>query len=157
MNVLERLVPPLFLCTKNNTLEEQDEADLDDQKGGERDTKRIKSDTCDTSGGDERQEDVYSILAASTNTTSLSTTSKQEYHTQLKNQLANHIAENEKLLQRRQNVYQSLVRLHELYETGLDGIARMNDLTFVPDNVMPEWKEYGWFFKFVTSQWVMHQ
>ena len=125
-------------------MEEQDKVDVDDQKGGERDTKRVKSDTCDTSGGDERQEDVdNNLLAAGTTTTTSSsssspTNSKQEYHTQLKKQLANHIAENEKLLQRRQNVFQSLVRLHELYETGLDGIARMNDLTFVPDNVMPE-------------------
>ena len=144
MNVLERLVPPLLLCTKNSitTSEGQEEVDVDDQEGGERDTKKVKSENCGTSSGDVRQDDVDNLLAASTTTSSSSssspTNSKQEYHTQLKKQLANHIAENEKLLQRRQNVFQSLVRLHELYETGLDGIARMNDLTFVPDNVMPE-------------------
>jgi len=39
---------------------------------------------------------------------------------------------------RRENVLKSLVSLHELYETGLDSISRMNDMKFVPDNVMPE-------------------
>jgi hypothetical protein len=42
------------------------------------------------------------------------------------------------LSKRRDNVLQSLVSLHELYETGLDSISRMNDMNFVPDNVMPE-------------------
>lgn len=40
-------------------------------------------------------------------------------------------------MKRRGDVFRSMVALHELYETGLDGISRMNDLRFVPDNVMP--------------------
>jgi hypothetical protein len=148
MNVLERLVPTLLLCTKNNAAElEEEEGDDDEREGGERSMKRVKSDSCEKSGGgggdDERHEDVDIVLAARNTTTNnnpktTTTTSKQEYHTQLQKQLAQHVHENQKLLKRRQNVFQSLVRLHELYETGLDGIARMNDLTFVPDNVMPE-------------------
>ena len=34
------------------------------------------------------------------------------------------------------SVFNFLVELHECYKTGLDGIARMNDLRNVPDNVM---------------------
>ena len=59
-----------------------------------------------------------------------STLLKQEYkQLQIQNQL---------LLQRRNNVFKSMVQLHELYESGLDGIARMNDLRNVPDNVMSD-------------------
>lgn len=42
------------------------------------------------------------------------------------------------LSKRRLGVLTSLVSLHELYETGLDSISRINDMNFVPDNVMPE-------------------
>ncbi len=57
---------------------------------------------------------------------------------QLQNQLKQHKKQNEYLVKRRSNVFKSMVALLELYETGLDAIARMNDLSFVPDNVMPD-------------------
>ena len=66
------------------------------------------------------------------------TSSKIEYLDQLRKELAQHKQQNQLLMTRRNNVFKSMVTLHEMYETGLDGIARMNDLRFVPDNVMPE-------------------
>mmetsp|Transcript_16383 Transcript_16383/g.34277 ORF Transcript_16383/g.34277 Transcript_16383/m.34277 type:complete len:378 (+) Transcript_16383:10-1143(+) len=60
----------------------------------------------------------------------------QDYSKYLKQELAHQKLQNQLLMQRRKKVFQSMVKLHELYESGLDGIARMGDLRNVPDNVM---------------------
>lgn len=54
----------------------------------------------------------------------------------LRQQLDQYKLENQRILERRMSVFNSLVELHECYETGLDGIARMNDLRNIPDNVI---------------------
>ena len=46
--------------------------------------------------------------------------------------------DNQSLMERRNNVMKNMIKCHEIYETGLDGIARMNDLRYVPDNVLPD-------------------
>ena len=56
--------------------------------------------------------------------------------TSLQKQLEHYKRQNQQLEEQRMSVYYSLVELHECYETGLDGIARANDLRVVPDNVM---------------------
>jgi hypothetical protein len=61
---------------------------------------------------------------------------REEYHSLLGAELKQHKRENLRLVKRRENIFKSIVTLHELYETGLDSIARMNN--FVPDNVMPD-------------------
>ena len=58
------------------------------------------------------------------------------YLAALRQQLSHHKLQNQRLIDRRMSVFNSLVELHECYETGLDGIARLNDLRNVPDNVM---------------------
>ncbi len=60
----------------------------------------------------------------------------QDYSNYLKQELTQQQRQNQLLMQRRKNVFRSMVKLHELYESGLDGIARMGDLRNVPDNVM---------------------
>lgn len=60
----------------------------------------------------------------------------QGYLDCLKQELTQQKRQNQLLMQRRRNVFQSMVKIHELYETGLDGIARTGDLRNVPDNVM---------------------
>jgi hypothetical protein len=80
----------------------------------------------DKGGSDDTCDDDKTTAAASSN--------KIEYQAQL--QRLQH--QNLLLSKRRDNVLKSLVSLHELYETGLDSISRMNDMNFVPDNVMPD-------------------
>lgn len=119
-NVLERLVHPLFLCANNSS-------NGDDREDGTG-TKERRGDGDRGSGengdSDEGKDDVSS--------------SKIDYRVQLRVELERCKRQNLLLVKRRENVFKSLVTLHELYETGLDGIARMNDLRFVPDNVMPD-------------------
>ena len=57
---------------------------------------------------------------------------------QLKRELEAVKKDNQSLMERRNNVMKNMVKCHEIYETGLDGIARMNDLRYVPDNVLPD-------------------
>ena len=57
---------------------------------------------------------------------------------QLKRELEAVKKDNQRLMERRNNVMKNMVKFHEIYETGLDGIARMNDLRYVPDNVLPD-------------------
>lgn len=64
--------------------------------------------------------------------------SKVIYHKQLEKELQKYKQQNQILMKRRNNVLKSMVALHEMYETGLDYISRINDLRFIPDNVMPD-------------------
>lgn len=57
---------------------------------------------------------------------------------QLKKELEAVKKDNQSLMERRNNVMKNMIKCHEIYETGLDGIARMNDLRYVPDNVLPD-------------------
>jgi len=57
---------------------------------------------------------------------------------QLKRELEAVKKDNQSLMERRNNVMKNMIKCHEIYETGLDGIARMNDLRYVPDNVLPD-------------------
>lgn len=57
---------------------------------------------------------------------------------QLRKQLDAVKKDNQSLMERRNNVMKNMIKCHEIYETGLDGIARMNDLRYVPDNVLPD-------------------
>ena len=145
MKVLDRLVPPLFLSTSTNHLGSRDD-DVGDAsvRDKEQSNKRNKGGT----GKDSEQQnkakegeggnDQSNNETNSQNASSTSDTSKVGYHKQLQEKLQRYKQQNEQLMERRQNIYKSMVALHELYETGLDGIARMNDLRFVPDNVMPD-------------------
>ena len=128
VNLLERLVHPLFLCANNSsTITNSYEHYGDDREDGTGAKKR-RGDGDRGSGengdSDEGKDDVSS--------------SKIDYQAQLRVELERCKQQNLLLVKRRENVFKSLVTLHELYETGLDGIARMNDLRLVPDNVMPD-------------------
>lgn len=64
--------------------------------------------------------------------------SNMHYRQQLAKELEKYKQQNQLLRKRRHNIFKSMVAFHELYETGLDSISRLNDLRFVPDNVMPD-------------------
>jgi len=127
MKVLERLVPPLILCSAKNPINH------DEDRGGEFKLRSKKK-----KGSAESDENEKDVSGDENNGQSDDESSNIQYHKQLQNELKQQIQQNELLMKRRSNVFKSMVALHELYETGLDGISRMNDLRFVPDNVMPD-------------------
>ena len=128
MNVLERLVPPLFLCANNSINDDWQDREGESGKISKRRKGDVDSGEQDASADDTDQSD----------TEKGTTSSKIDFHKQLQKELKQYKQQNQDLMQRRNNVSKSLVALHELYETGLDTISRMNDLRFVPDNVMPD-------------------
>ncbi|KAL7542689.1 hypothetical protein ACHAXR_011998 [Thalassiosira sp. AJA248-18] len=135
MEVLDRLVHPLFLCANNNnnatgSIEEDDDARIDNEDEKHHSKKRSKN-------GEGSVDHNNNIVSGGDNDQSNSS-GKIEHHKRLQEELERYKQQNELLMKRRSNVFKSMVSLHELYETGLDGIARMNDLRFVPDNVMPD-------------------
>ena len=123
---LARLAPPLFLCANNSIGADNDST----QDGSGNSFKKRKGGIGDKSDYDDDEQ--------ADNGTHDNRRSKIEYRKQLQNQLKQNKQQNQYLMKRRENVFKSFVAIHELYETGLDAIARMNDLRFVPDNVMPD-------------------
>ncbi|KAL9189083.1 hypothetical protein ACHAXT_011573 [Thalassiosira profunda] len=118
---LDRLIPPLFTCSKVSAGGEADATAGDAEgRGDAGDGESSKK----ARGDGEADQEVATGESARTK--------------QLKEELEKHKKHNELLMKRRNNVFKSMVALHEMYETGLDGIARMNDLRFCPDNVMPD-------------------
>ncbi len=128
-NILDRLVRPLFFrASDDNVRSNNHERHRDDGEIGN-ETKRRKADG-ELDGVEKYVDsDRRDVVACKT---------REEYHSQLEAELKRYKRENLRLVKRRENVFKSIVTLHELYETGLDSIARMNDLRFVPDNVMPD-------------------
>jgi hypothetical protein len=126
-NVVGRLVHPLFLYANDNNRNNisHELCGDDSDSGNEAKKRRVDGKECSGESGDSAQMDV--VASGGT-----------EYQSQLRAELERYKRENLLLVKRRENVFKSLVTLHEMYETGLDGIARSNDLRFVPDNVMPD-------------------
>ena len=121
VKVLDQMVQPLFLCAKATK-----QGGGDESSGSKKRKSGDENEEGGVAGDDNSVEDITSDRD-----------STNEYHNQLKEELTKQKQQNQLLMDRRRNVFRSMVALHELYETGLDGIARMNDLRYVPDNVMP--------------------
>lgn len=121
--LLDRLISPLFCQPMNNP---RDDA----------------YDACEEVTTDDNQENDTRTDAKKrkTGTSSLPAEAAvgetKDRLVSLQRELEQYRRQNEQILERRMSVYNSLVELHECYETGLDGIARANDLRNVPDNVM---------------------
>jgi len=127
-NVLERLVHPLFLCANKNYMNTNSFEQYGDDREDGKETNKIRGEG-ERGCGENAASDEEEYAVAS---------SKVAYQAQLRAELERYKQKNLFIVKRRENVFKSLVQVHELYETGLDGIARMNDLRFVPDNVMPD-------------------
>ena len=132
--VLDRLIPPLF-CQMKNTLPvhfmENNEEDVSEGQ----ETKKRKVDRVEEKEQDPSAEKIDdSIPNEASDAQHL--VSNTDRLTSLQKQLEHYKRQNQQLEEQRMSVYYSLVELHECYETGLDGIARANDLRVVPDNVM---------------------
>jgi hypothetical protein len=129
--LLDRLIPSLF-CQLTNDASDVRSTDIDtgderDQEASESKKRKIE-DSSDQP--DEAKEDEHLNVLESSQ-------SNNEYRlASLQRQLEQYKLQNQRLFERRMSVYNSLVELHECYETGLDGIARATDLRNVPDNVM---------------------
>lgn len=121
--LLDQLIPPLFSQSSSHDNSNEDEG---------RDDKKRKTDGDVASTTEETTVRSASCQSDDNNHPQ----SKEEYLTSLKQQLESYKHENERIRSTRMSVYNSFIELHECYETGLDGIARANDLRYVPDNVM---------------------
>lgn len=128
---LERLVPPLFLYAKNiykNNYEDTD-GDGDDNDDELNRNKKRK--------GGEHEKSIEDATSEANNKPDEGGNDKEsDYLQSLKEELKQYQLQNEQLKKRRNSVLKSMVTLHEMYETGLDSIAKANDLRNVPDNVM---------------------
>ena len=118
--LLDNLIPPLFCQVASSDSCKRRKAEAADSPGDENDE-------------DQSNKDDENITAIKSNSALMS---NADHLASLKQQLQAYKNENQRLLSRRQSIYNSFVELHECYETGLDGIARANDLRNVPDNVM---------------------
>lgn len=127
-NVLERLVHPLFLCANKNDMNTNSYEQYGDDREDGKETKKIREEGERGCGENTASDEEKHAVASS----------KIEHRAQLRAELERYKQQNLSIVKRRENVFKSLVQVHELYETGLDMIARMNDLRFVPDNVMPD-------------------
>jgi hypothetical protein len=126
--LLDTLIPPLFCQMthpdRDETADNQPENTSDEQqrdtseKFAERKRRKINQRV------DDRLDQMQTLQ---TNAERLKS---------LEEQLEQYKLQNQRILERRMSVFNSFVELHECYETGLDGIARANDLRNVPDNVM---------------------
>lgn len=126
INVLERLVPPLLLSSNNSTHDGCTGAGESGQFS------KKKMENVETGEAEARYRSAYK------NDDKSDGDGKIRYRDRLQRELEQGKRHNEFLVKRRDDVFGSMVALHELYETGLDGISRINDLRFVPDNVMPD-------------------
>ena len=130
--LLDRLIPPLFCQTANNPRDDPcEEVTNEDNKENDSlidDAKKRRTDT----------NLLPNKAVAETKPLSQNGFSKANAGrlVSLQRELEQYRRQNEQILERRMSVYNSLVEIHECYETGLDGIARANDLRNVPDNVM---------------------
>ena len=137
--VLDRLIPPLF-CQMKNTLpvhfenNKEDATSEEEDVGEGQETKKRKLDKVEEKEQDQSKEEIGNSSPNEADAQHL--VSNTDRLTSLQKQLEHYKRQNQQLEEQRMSVYYSLVELHECYETGLDGIARANDLRVVPDNVM---------------------
>ncbi|KAL3788376.1 hypothetical protein HJC23_009182 [Cyclotella cryptica] len=145
IQTLDRLVPPLFYYSRNNYCDLDGGEDALENKDESNNTKKRKrsESTEDDEHDAAHPPDGISKTASTTGETN-QCSSRNENHNltnssylaTLRQQLSHYKLQNQRLCDRRMSVFHLLVELHECYETGLDGIARLNDLRYVPDNVM---------------------
>jgi hypothetical protein len=128
--LLDRLVPPLFCQLTNNASDvrstDVDTGDEQDQEA--RESKKRKMEDSSDQPDEAKKDEHLNIFESSQ--------SNEDRLASLQRQLEQYKLQNQRIFERRMSVYNSLVELHECYETGLDGIARATDLRNVPDNVM---------------------
>ena len=137
---LDRLVYPLMVCTANSN---NDDGDDDEEDSNDEDIVSNKKRKEDKNNEQKHAAAVHHFYHYKKSTSekkdgTITPTTKYEYQQLLQTELEQYKQQNKQLMERRLNVFKSLVSLHEMYESGLDGIARMNDLSFCPDNVMPD-------------------
>ena len=137
---LDRLLYPLMVCTANSN---NDDGDDDEEDSNDEDIVSNKKRKEDKNNEQKHAAAVHHFYHYKKSTSekkdgTITPTTKYEYQQLLQTELEQYKQQNKQLMERRLNVFKSLVSLHEMYETGLDCIARMNDLSFCPDNVMPD-------------------
>ena len=132
---LDRLVYPLMVCTANSN---NDDGDDDEDIVSNKKRKKDKNNEQKHAAAVHHFYHFKKSTSSEKKDGTITPTTKYEYQQLLQTELEQYKQQNKQLMERRLNVFKSLVSLHEMYETGLDCIARMNDLSFCPDNVMPD-------------------
>jgi len=145
IQTLDRLIPPLFYHSRNNSRSVDtgvEAGENNDESNNNKKRKRHESTDDDEHAAAHPSDGIPKTASTSHETNLYSSRNENDnftnscYLATLRQQLSHHKLQNQRLIDRRMSVFNSLVELHECYETGLDGIARLNDLRNVPDNVM---------------------
>ncbi|KAL7477187.1 hypothetical protein ACHAW6_003000 [Cyclotella cf. meneghiniana] len=144
IQTLDRLIPPLIYYSRNNICCVDTSVEAGENNDESNNNKKRKRNESSENNEDSaaRSDGIPKSASTSHETTLCSSRNendnftKSSYLATLRQQLSHFKLQNQRLIDRRMSVFNSLVELHECYETGLDGIARLNDLRNVPDNVM---------------------